>query len=280
MKRDGNAIIDGSLELGEVRDGGLENLVAEGMAYLGHVGELERAGTLELRDNIAQELQSGVVVPPHPLDNGPDTGRAAGRPIGRFQRDDDEIRSTEGRVTGQRHPRRAVQQNVIVILPKLGNRVGQDGMKPLTFPLTGLREVLPGKVSRDRDNVDVRVFGVPDEIAGLGAIVWIKHPFDAAGFRVVGKETLRDVRLLVEIHDQAALAAFLANGRNEPAEVRLADAAFEVERSDNRRAPVGKGWHGLIVPSSGRKSRIVYRQGIRRCRLPVARFGVSAVWAT
>ena len=67
--------------------------------------------------------------------------------------------------------------------------------------------------------------------------------------------------LLVEVHDKATVAAFLADGGDEPAKVSLADAALEIERSNHAGAAVGRGWHGLIVPSSGRKSRIVYRRG-------------------
>ena len=44
MERNGNAFIDGPLELGKVRNGGLENLVAECLSNLGHVGELGMHG--------------------------------------------------------------------------------------------------------------------------------------------------------------------------------------------------------------------------------------------
>ena len=123
----------------------------------------------------------------HPLDDGPDAGRAAGAPIGRFQGDDDEIRGAEGGIAGQRHSRRTIQQYVIVVRPKLGNRVGQGGMESLAFPLAGLRKVLPGEVSGHRDNVDVRVFGLPDEVVGLGIVARIEKPFHA-GWVAYGRE--------------------------------------------------------------------------------------------
>ena len=141
MKRNGNAFIDGSLELGKVGNGGIEDLVAEGLAYLPQVGKLERTRPLELGNDVTQELESGVVVPLHPLDDRPNAGRAAGSPVGRLQRDDDKIRSTKRRVAGQRHPRRTIQEDVVVIGQKLGHGVGQGGMEPLAFPLAGLRKV-------------------------------------------------------------------------------------------------------------------------------------------
>ena len=67
---------------------------------------------------------------------------------------------------------------------------------------------------------------------------------------MVGEETLRDIGLLVEVHDEAALAAFLANRRDQPAEVRLADAALEVERRDDAGGTVSRSRHGWEVASA------------------------------
>ena len=117
-------------------------------------------------------------------------------------------------------------------------------MEPLAFPLAGLRKVLAGEMSGDGNDVDVRVRGLPDKIARLGVVGGVEKPFDAGGLVVVGKEALRDIGLLVEVHDQAATATLLADGRNEPAKVRLADAAFQIERRNDAGAAVGGGGHG------------------------------------
>ena len=174
MKRNGNAFIDRSLELGEVRNGGLENLVAECLSNLGHVGLLERAGALEFGDDVTQQLDARIVVPLDSLDDCPHAGGAAGSPIGRFQGNDDKIRGTEGGIAGERHPRRTVEEDVVVFRQKLGHGIGQSGMEPLAFPLSGLRNVQSGKMPGDRDNIDVREGRLPDQIAGLGIVGWLE----------------------------------------------------------------------------------------------------------
>jgi hypothetical protein len=106
-------------------------------------------------------------------------------------------------------------------------------MEPLALPLTRLREVLAGKMARHRNDVDVSVVGLANEVSRLRVVGRIEKAFDAGRVRVVGEETLRDIRLLIEVHDEAAVAAFLANGGQQPAEVRLTDAALEVERRND-----------------------------------------------
>ena len=85
-------------------------------------------------------------------------------------------------------------------------------MEPLAFPLAGLRKVLSGEMAGDRNDVDVRVVGLPDQVAGLGVVGRIEEPFDAGRLGMVGKKALGDIGLLVEVHDQATAAAFLADG--------------------------------------------------------------------
>ncbi len=257
MERNGNAFIDGPLELGKVRDDGLEHIFAKCLSNLREVRELEGPGALELGDDVAEQPETLVVVALDSLDDGPDAGRAAGTPIGRLQGDDDEIGGTEGRVAGQRHSRRAVQQNVVVGRPKFGHGVGQGRVKPLTFPLARLREVLPGKMARHRDDVDVRVLSLVDEVLRLRVIARVKEPFDAGGVGMIGKKALGDIRLLVQVHDQAAPAALLANRSDQPTEVRLADSALEIERRDDLGTMIRGSIHVGILASRHRWSRII-----------------------
>ena len=233
MECNRNAFVDGAFEPGKIGDGSLEDLVAEGLADLGQIGELKCAGSLELGDDVAQVLQPGIIVPLYPLDDGPDAGRATGAPVGRFQGNDDEIRCAEGGVAGQGHPRRTVQEDIVVVRQKSSDGVGKGGLEPLGFPLARLRKVQPGKMAGHGNHVDMRVRGLPDEIAGFGTVVRIEQPLDAGGLVVVRQEALGDIGLLVEIYDQAAVTTFLADGGDKPADVRLANASLEIERRDD-----------------------------------------------
>ena len=56
MERNGNAFIDRAFKLGEIRNCRLENLVAEGLAYLIHVGLLKRAAAFVLGNDVAQQF--------------------------------------------------------------------------------------------------------------------------------------------------------------------------------------------------------------------------------
>jgi hypothetical protein len=117
-------------------------------------------------------------------------------------------------------------------------------MEPQAFPLAGLRKIQAGKMTRHRDNVDIRMCRLSDQIAGLGIVTWLENPFDAGRFAMVRKKALGDIGLLIEIHDQATPATLLADGGDEPAEMRFADTALQVERRNHAGAAVGWSGHG------------------------------------
>jgi hypothetical protein len=135
MNRDRNAFIHRPLELGKVGDDRFEHVAAEGSPDLGQVGELKGPSTLEFRHHITKKRESGIVASLNAIDNRSNGRRAPGAPVCGLKRDDDEVRSAERRIAGQRHSRRAIEEDVVKSRYEFGDRVGKYRMEPLALPL-------------------------------------------------------------------------------------------------------------------------------------------------
>ena len=187
----------------------------------------------------------GIVELPNALQERPDGGRSACAPVGGFQWDDDEIGGTQRRIAGQRHSRRAVEKDVVVIRQKLGEGISKCRMEPTLFPLLPLGKILPGEMTGDGDDVDVLIRGMADEVVRLGIGIGIEQALDAGRLGMIGQKALRDIGLLVQVHNETTVPAFLADGGYQPAEMRFADAALEIERRNDTAAARVIFWHVL-----------------------------------
>lgn len=60
---------------------------------------------------------------------------------------------------------------------------------------------------------------------------------------MIGKKALSDIGLLVQVHYETSMAALLTDRCDEPAEVRFAHPAFEIERCNHLGLAERRVWH-------------------------------------
>ena len=77
------------------------------------------------------------------------------------------------------------------------------------------------EVAGDRQKVDVFVIGLLNEGSGRCVRRRLKELLDSGWVTVIWNEALCDVCLLIEVNDEAALSAFLADGSEHPAQMRF-----------------------------------------------------------
>jgi len=85
----------------------------------------------------------------------------------------------------------------------------------------------------DRQHVDVLIRRATDQRGRFQLGGRLENLFNAGRISVIGEETLRDVRLLVQIDNQAPECTLLTDGGEQPAKVCFAHATFQVERCDD-----------------------------------------------
>jgi len=79
------------------------------------------------------------------------------------------------------------------------------------LPLLALGEVLPGEMAGYRNDVDMVVCRVANQVFRFHIGRRIEETLDADRLGMIGQKALGDIRLLIQIDDEAAKAAFLTN---------------------------------------------------------------------
>jgi hypothetical protein len=114
MECDGDAFIDAALKAGEVGNDGRKDFGAEGVSDLSEIGHLKRSCLLELGYEVPKELQIGIVVLLHALDDSSNGRGTTGSPVSCLQGDYDTVGCAESRIAGQRNAGRTVEEHVLI----------------------------------------------------------------------------------------------------------------------------------------------------------------------
>lgn len=115
-----------------------------------------------------------------------------------LKRNDDEVRGTKRRRTGQRKIRRTVQQNVIVIIDDRGQCSCHRELQICLLPGMSIRQVERLQPRRRRNHVDVYSVGLLNELPNLWLRSRIEELFNSEGLRRC-RQAAGDTGLWVEI---------------------------------------------------------------------------------
>jgi len=103
-------------------------------------------------------------------------------------------------------------------------------VETIGVPLLLLCQVVASEMAGSRNQFDVRV---TDELLRIESCTRVEYELDTGRFGVVRQKALRDIGLLIQINDQTPLSSLLTDRGKQPAEMSLADAAFEIQRRDD-----------------------------------------------
>lgn len=244
MKYDGYTVGDRLFKQRQIGNGSLKGVVAESFMQASRIGALILANNSVARNDVAQQLETGVVSLLNMLERFDDVIRAERAPLCRFERNQQEVRGTEGRIGDERNVRRAVEQDVIVERRDFAQWIDQRRDQPRSVPLGGIGNVELFECEAAGNRIDATEVAGADEGLNLRIDGRIEKSFGTRPGDMLAQQRGRDIPLLVEIDHQAAFAPLLADPGDQPAEVRLADASFEIERRDDPGRSLGRCTHG------------------------------------
>ena len=148
------------------------------------------------------------------------------------------------RVSDERNVGRAVEQNVIVERRDSRSGSTSDETSPEASHLVG-SVTLNCSARSCRESHPRSQVAAADERLHLRINGRIEEGFGCRGRMILSPSSVVEILpLLVEIDDQAAFAALLADAGDQPAKVRFADAPLEIQRRNNSGRALSVFNHG------------------------------------
>lgn len=130
MKYNRNSVVDRFLKGSQIRNHGLEGSLAMMFAERLQKLLLVNAAFPETRRHVSEQAETRVVHRACMLKGTDDMGCPQRSPVGRLQRDHQEVRRTESGVRNQRDVSRAVEQYVVVAMADISKRVNEGQFQP------------------------------------------------------------------------------------------------------------------------------------------------------
>jgi len=188
---------------------------------------------LESGNQISQQLQPLIVAFADMSDSRSDLHDALSAPVGRLQRHDHRIASTQRGERDQRQPGWAVEDDHVIQRTQRVDRIDERELQIALLPRLRVGQIEAGQKGIAGDDVDVGIDRAADEIAHIGIGGRIEQPFDTGGRAAIAGKGVTEIALRIGIDTQAAESPLFTDRRQEPGGVRLADAALEVQDGDD-----------------------------------------------
>lgn len=232
VEGDWDGMGDGFLIACQIRDHGVKGGVAEMLAQFLCIAPLVMPALLVSGNQVAEERQSRIVFP---LDVGNGLGdfdKTLCAPVRGFQGNDDVVGGAESGEADKGKPRRAIDQNVVVIGRDLGDEVSEVQVEVRLFPRGTIGHVARRKSGARWQEINRGELGRADEFGGVRLSGRVKQGGNVRAIIAFGKKAFREVRLGIRIDGKDLLFALDTDAGEQPGGMRFADTTLEVDDGD------------------------------------------------